>query len=563
MRPAISTPRQLNRSRGLPMKILFATAEVHPLVKTGGLADVCGSLPQALQLLGHDVRLVLPAYPQAVARASEEHALEQVASLELGGERARLLEGVLPGSEVPLYLLDAPGHFRREGSPYVDADGNDWDDNAARFTAFARAVCRVALGKVGLPWVPDVVHCHDWHTGLVPALLSREPRRPSTVFTIHNLAYQGLFPHQTFVELGLPADLWSAEGVEFHGQLSFIKGGLAYADWISTVSPTYADEICRPDMGCGLDGLLRHRRGRLTGILNGADYDLWDPSRDPWIAHSYSAADLEGKRGNKRDLQRRFGLNEDDGVPLIASCGRLVEQKGVDLLVDAIPRLMRRDVQLVVVGTGERRFGDALTQAAAAFPGRVRAHVGYTEELAHQVEAGADMFLMPSRFEPCGLNQLYSLRYGTVPIVRRTGGLADTVVDVDEPDRQAGGANGFHFEAPEAAELLVGVERALEWYRRPAVWRLLATSGMTRDFSWSRSAGRYHDLYRESAPAGGWLRQDEALRRTYFLAPRKRLEASQPELIVVQAERAAERAAASADALTLRRGGRAATRKPA
>jgi starch synthase len=481
------------------MNILFATSEAQPLIKTGGLADVCGSLPVALRRLRHDVRLILPAYPEAVARAG---SLRLAGELDLPGAAypVRLLEGTLPGSQVRLYLVDSPAHYYRNGGPYAGPDGEDWPDNAQRFALLARAAAAVATDRAGLDWRPEVVHCHDWQTGLVPALLSGEPQRPVSVFTIHNLSYQGLFSWEDFQALQLPAELWSMEAMEFHGRFSFIKGGLVFADWLTTVSPTYAREIRTPQHGCGLEGLLQHRAARLTGILNGVDYETWDPAHDPLITERYSAEEPAPKAQNKAALQREFALAEDPRIPLIGHVGRLVEQKGGDLLLATLPQLLEH-AQLIVLGNGQRDVEKALDAAAAKYPGRLAAHVGYSEELAHRIEAAADMFVMPSRFEPCGLNQIYSLRYGTVPIVHCTGGLADTVVDTRKETLADGTATGFVFEAPTAAALWEAIERALALYRRPAEWQRLMHNGMRQDFSWGRSARQYLALYRRPVPA--------------------------------------------------------------
>ncbi|MDE2088911.1 MAG: glycogen synthase GlgA [Gammaproteobacteria bacterium] len=480
------------------MKILFATSEAHPLVKTGGLADVCGSLARALKRQRQDVRLILPAYPPALARAG---ALETAAELDLPGvpHKLRLLQGRLPDSEIVVYLVDSPAHFDRPGGPYSRPDGHDWPDNAQRFAVFARAVTAVALHHAGLSWRPDVVHCHDWQTGLVPALLVDETRRPATVFTIHNLAYQGLFSWETFQSLKVPAGLWSMHAMEFYGRFSFIKGGLVFADWITTVSPNYAREILTPEFGCGLEGLLQHRADRLVGVLNGADYEVWNPAADPLIQQPYSIGIQRLKAINKNVLQLHFDLPQDTDTPLLAHIGRLVEQKGVDLLLEALPQLLSERVQLVVLGSGERRFEAALSKAAAAHRDQMGVHVGYSEELAHRIEAGADVFLMPSRFEPCGLNQIYSQRYGTVPIVRRTGGLTDTVVDANEETLQNKTATGFLFDAPTPQALLETIQRALAMYRRPTLWHKLTSNGMRQNFSWSRSARRYMEIYRRAA----------------------------------------------------------------
>ena len=475
------------------MRILFATAEAHPLMKTGGLGDVCGSLPVALAALGHDVRMALPAYPRAIEQVEELRLLAEV-ELPLAPASVRILSGLLPGTRLPVYLIDSPIHFARDGNPYVDGEGKDWSDNAQRFCVFARAVVAMALDRAGLRWRPEIVHAHDWHAGLVPALLAGEPGRPATVFTIHNLAYQGLFPWETFQALGLPPGLWSVEGVEFWGQMSFMKAGLVFSDRITAVSPTYAREVLDPAQGCGLDGVLRHRKDHLVGILNGCDYGVWDPTQDPLLAAPYSPEDLRPKRANKLALMSRFELTEPD-LPLFAFVSRLVEQKGVDLVLEALSALMHRPLRLLIVGTGERRLATRLQAAAEAYAGQLGVHIGYDEPLAHAVFAGADGFLMPSRFEPCGLTQLYALRYGTVPVVRRTGGLVDTVVDCLADGSNGGVATGFHFVEPTAAAMVGAIDRALVTWGDRAAWRRLQRTGMEQDFSWDRSAQAYMDLY--------------------------------------------------------------------
>jgi len=470
------------------MKVLFVASEAFPLAKTGGLGDICGSLPPALRALQCDVRLLLPGYRDAIAQAGK---LKQIGQLTLPQFPApvNLLEGHLPGTRVPVWLIDFPPAYARLGHPYHDAQGNSWPDNAARFALLARVAVAIAQRQSGLSWQPDIVHCHDWQTGLVPALLARETRRPATIFTIHNLAYQGLFPPETLAALGLPSSLWSFDALEFHGQLSFIKGGLVFADRITTVSPTYAQEIQTPANGYGLDGLLRYRAQHLTGILNGVDTKTWNPARDEFLAAKYSARTLPAKNKNKRVLQKEFGLKLDAKAMLIGTVGRLVHQKGMDLTIDALPTLMRQPIQLVTLGTGERALEQALRTAAAQHPGQCAAMIGYDEALAHRIVAGADAFLMPSRFEPCGLSQLYSLRYGTVPIVRHVGGLVDTVSD---------GKTGIAFDTDDAPTLAAAVLRAQALYRRPTAWRKLMSAGMRQDFSWRHSAQEYLRLYREA-----------------------------------------------------------------
>ncbi len=487
----------------------MASSEAHPLIKTGGLADVAASLPAALVELGHDARLIIPAYPKAVKQVREPKSLCEV-RIPGTHEQVRILGGRLPDSRLQVYLIDAPDHFCREGSPYTDLTGRDWGDNAERFMLFNRILARIAMGMPALGWSPQILHCNDWQTGLAPALMQDTPERPATIFTIHNLAYQGLFDRATFDRLGLSPALWAVNGLEFHQRMSFIKGGLVFSDLVNTVSPTYAEEVCTPRYGCGLDGLLRQLGGRFQGILNGIDYGVWNPQTDTLIHQNYTAEHVNLKVENKLSLQREMGLPRSERTLLFGYIGRLVEQKGVDMILDILPRLLdQRDVQVVLQTTGDLRMERILEDLAAAHPDQVAVHAGYDEARAHRIEAGCDAFLMPSRFEPCGLNQMYSLRYGTVPIVRRTGGLADTVVHAS-PERFADGtATGFLFDEPTAEALWGAVEQALGLYREhPDQWRAMAVAGMGLDFSWQRSAREYEHLYeqalaerREAVPA--------------------------------------------------------------
>jgi starch synthase len=498
------------------MDILFASSEAHPLVKTGGLADVSGSLPRAIKNLKREIRLILPAYPVARTRAG---VLKLVSEVSLPGSQrpVRILHGRVPHTRVQLYLIDAPEYFDRDGGPYSTPLGNDWPDNAARFALFARAVCAVAMNQAGLDWKPDLVHCNDWQTGLVPALLSLQVKRPATVFTIHNLAYQGLFSWEQFKTLQLPRHWWSPDSLEFHDKISFIKGGLVFSDWITTVSPTYAKEIRTAEFGCGLDGLLEHRKDRLTGILNGVDYQVWSPGRDPLLPQTYTLRTLESKQRNKTALQHSFGLPIKTGIALFGHVGRLVEQKGVDLILDLLPALLKRPLQLVFLGTGEARLEQALREAQQQHHDRIGVKIDYDEKLAHLIEAGSDVFLMPSRFEPCGLNQLYSLRYATPPIVRKTGGLADSVVDANGPNLYRQTATGFVFAHAKPRQLLHAIDRALNLFKRKDVWKDLQQTAMRQDFSWSRSASAYVALYEQvlkqrhttgpDRPSSGPLRQ--------------------------------------------------------
>ncbi len=484
------------------MKILFAASEAYPLVKTGGLGDVIHSLPRALGQLGAEVRVVLPAY-RAV--------LEKIDSIRIAGwmavpgagrdHQVRILDAGGGHLDVPLWLVDVPELFDRPGNPYLRPDGHDWPDNAERFTLFSRAVARLAESGEPMGWRPDLVHCHDWQTGMVPAFLSLDSQAPRTLFTIHNLSYAGLFSHQEFQRLALPEAWWSPDAIEFFGNFSMLKAGIVFCDWITTVSPTYAREIQTPAFGYGFEGVLRAMRHKLTGILNGIDTEVWDPATDPHLAARYSLRHryLAGKRENKRELLRQLGAPHDPEAlktPLLGFIGRLVEQKGVDLLLQALPRLLEeREVRLALLGSGEARFENALRELAATHPDRLLLTIGYSEPLAHRIEAGCDLFLMPSRFEPCGLNQLYSLRYGTPPVVHAVGGLADTVVDATPENLEAGRATGFLFHQPSAEALLEAVGRALRLHGDEHRWRRLVRTAMEQDFSWRHSARDYLDLY--------------------------------------------------------------------
>ena len=493
-------------------RILLVASEAHPLIKTGGLGDVAGSLPVALQSLHTDVRLLLPAYRDAVARVGR---LRTVTTVTVPGLDApvRILEGRLPGTSVITWLVDFPPAYDRPGNPYLDPAGQAWPDNAMRFALLAHVAVALALGRTRLHWRPDVVHCHDWQSGLVPALLAPEINRPATVFTIHNLAYQGLFPYETFKALGLPASLWSLDALEFHGQLSFIKGGIAFSDRLTTVSPTYAREIQTPEFGSGLDGLLRLRAERLSGILNGINSQEWNPARDPMIAKPYSTRRLQDKLPNKLALQSELGLRVEAQTSLIGMVGRLVQQKGIDLVLEALPGLMQRPLQLAMLGTGEAAYEAALRAMAARYPGRLAVTIGYDERLAHMIEAGADMFLMPSRFEPCGLNQLYSLRYGTIPIVQHVGGLADTVVDITAENLKTGKATGVVIEEASADALLAAVDHALVLHQNTRRWKQVMCTGMRRDFTWRHSATEYLRLYQQAAPMNRQHQDNEPNRK--------------------------------------------------
>ncbi|MFZ5540147.1 MAG: glycogen synthase GlgA [Pseudomonadota bacterium] len=482
----------------MPQRILFAAAECVPLVKTGGLADVAGALPGALRALGLDVRVLLPGYPQVIAALP---GAKPAARIDALGElpAADVLRAELDNG-VPVYVIDCPPLYDRPGGPYQDPSGEDWADNALRFAQLGRAAAWLLVRGAGPDWRADVLHLNDWHAALGAAYVrfSERPRAP-VLFTVHNLAFQGLFDARWHARLALPASSWSIDGVEFHGKLSFMKAGLQYADAITTVSPTYAREIQSAPLGMGLEGLLAARRDVLHGILNGIDTLRWDPRRDPLIAANYDADSLGAKGANKRALQSRFGLEIDAAKPLAAMVSRLTEQKGADLVADCAEALVDAPAQLVVIGSGERAIELRFEALAARNVGRIGVHIGFDEALAHLAEAGADMLLMPSRFEPCGLNQMYSQRYGTVPIVGATGGLVDSVVDCTEATLADATASGFHIRPIDADGLCAAFERALAAYRDADRWRQLQRNGMARDFGWGRSAAEYARLYAQIA----------------------------------------------------------------
>lgn len=485
------------------MKVLFVASEVYPLIKTGGLGDVVYSLPHALHAQGLDMRLVVPGYRALLQQLS---AVRILGWLEVrGGDEiysVRLLETQHPDFAFPLWVVDCPPLFDRTGNPYVSESGEDWPDNAERFTVFARIVARLGDDALNLGWRPEVMHLHDWQTGLVAAFLHEHGPRPRIVFTIHNLAYGGYFSHEDFVRLHIPSAWWHSEGVEFHGGFSMLKAGIVYADVVTTVSPTYAKEICTPEFGYGLDGLLRAHQGKLHGILNGIDTQVWNPASDAHLPAHYTAGRINpGKARNKRALLQRFlGPIEDIqlNIPVLGLVGRLVEQKGVDWVLAAMPVLLAEtDVRFVLLGSGQTVYEQKLARLAKKHPERVLVEIGYDEPLAHLIEAGADIFLMPSRFEPCGLNQMYSLRYGTPPVVFKTGGLADTVVNVTEATLADGSANGFVFERPGAVAFIGAIRRALKLLRHPVLWRRVQQTGMRQSFDWAHSARQYLSLYSE------------------------------------------------------------------
>lgn len=479
------------------MRVLHVGAEVFPLVKTGGLADVLGALPQALIAQGADVRLLLPGLPAFADAVLHQKTVFEFGPL-FGAARIRLRLGQMPYSHVPAYVIDAPYLYRRDGSPYQASDGSEWGDNLQRFALLGWIGARLAAGELDPEWTPDVMHAHDWHAAMGCAYVAAHPpTRAATVYTVHNLAFQGLFPHADFRLLDLPSRFMAHTGLEFHGQLSFMKAGLKYAKRVTTVSPTYAREIATHEFGVGLDGVIRGRGSEVSGVLNGVDGQVWNPAADNALPAHYSAAQMAGKARCKQALQRELGLAEKPDVPLFGVVSRLTSQKGLDLVLGAVPGLVQRGGQLALQGSGEPGIEAAFREAGKAQPQQVAVRIGYDEAFAHRLIAGADAILVPSRFEPCGLTQMYGLRYGTLPIVRRVGGLADTVVDASAENLRADRATGFVFDAASVSALDAALQRAGDVFTKErSTWEQLQRLAMAQDFSWRGAAAQYLELYR-------------------------------------------------------------------
>jgi starch synthase len=469
------------------MRILFAASEIYPFAKTGGLGDVIAALPVALAAQEMDVRLFLPGYPAVRENIEGQRPSHRLPPF-FGITDARIIKGVLPNG-LKTYVLDIPHFYHRPG-PYGDESGKDWPDNHLRFAALARAAADIPHHDPD--WRPDVVHGHDWHCGLIPAYVRGQgPSRPLSVLTIHNIAYQGLFPPAILPDIGLPAESFSVNGVEFHGKVGFLKAGLYYADALTTVSPSYADEIQKPEQGCGLDGLLRARARNMTGILNGIDDLIWNPATDRHLAAKYDVRSLQLKTVNRAALLDEMKLSARPGRPVFGVISRLVHQKGVDLLLEAAPEILREGAALIILGTGDKNLENRCSELAGHWPGQAAFLSGYDEALAHRIVGGADAIIVPSRFEPCGLVQLYGLRYGTLPVVRRTGGLADTVTDM----------TGIVFDGMTAPSLAGALRHACDRFSRPELWRKMQRNAMGRDFSWTSAARKYVGLYKSRASA--------------------------------------------------------------
>lgn len=493
-------------------KILFVSSELHPFAKTGGLGDVSNSLPKALKNLHQDVRVLIPAYPFAIQKTE---SIKYVAKIQLPDQgfpghhgfnsnlsqpsSVAIIETKLPGSHVKVWMVENE-IYNRSGGPYLDEDGQEWEDNDHRFALLNYVAVEIAMGRSNLNWQAEIVHSNDWQTGLISALLEQEHRlkskaRPATVFTIHNMAHMGIFSRSSFDKLKLYPSLWNHHELEFHDQYSFIKGGLVFSDRINTVSPTYAKEIQTEEFGYGLHGLLTYRNKRLSGILNGIDMKEWNPAKDQMIKKNYSIQTIADKKSNKTALQKHFNLPQKKKSLLLGMVARLVYQKGVDLLLENMADILNLPVQIVILGSGDLELESRLKQWALKHPDKIQIQIGYDEALSHLIEAGADAFLMPSRFEPCGLNQLYSLRYGTIPIVRETGGLADTVTHASKDNLSNQTATGIMFNETKGSTLFDAINLTNLLYHDKKIWKRLMINGMKQEFSWKESAKHYLELY--------------------------------------------------------------------
>jgi len=474
------------------MKILHVASEVYPLVKTGGLADVVFALPRAQKALGMTVRLLVPGYPAVLDELTQLKPVADVGSV-FGAACVRVLSGKLEAGDLEIYVVDSPSLFGRSGKPYTGPDGKDWADNHKRFGLLAWIGAHLADGDIDRAWRPDIVHAHDWHAGLTPAYMAENPaQRAKSVFTIHNLAFRGLFPFGESADLGFSCRSGLPHQFEFFGYISFLKAGLRYANKVTTVSPTYAREILTESMGFSMQGVLKNRGSDFTGILNGLDYDVWNPETDQDIKQTYSAKNPAGKLECKRALRQEFGLEQNDAAPLFGVVSRLADQKGLDLVLAAIPQILALGGQLLVLGSGDPALEQGFSKAAMANPGRIACYIGYDEKLSHRLIAGVDSLLVPSRFEPCGLTQIMALRYGTLPVVRRTGGLADTIEQVTENS-----GDGFLFDDPKTDALCGALRAAAGTFSQPDTWSGAIQRAMEKNFSWDTSASRYAALYKE------------------------------------------------------------------
>ena len=484
------------------MRILFVTSEAFPLIKTGGLADVSGSLPAALQDINADVRILIPGYPAVLNKLANPRFLTTISNLPNVGA-VNLIIGEMPETKVPVMAIESVGLYQRDGGPYVDATGKDWDDNPTRFGILSLVAAILSDEKSPLAdWVPDITHCNDWQTGLTPAFMHfmsarrTQMKQAKSVLSIHNLAFQGCYGAEWVGRLGLPADSYQINGVEYYGQLSFLKAGIFYADGLSTVSPNYAKEIQTEAYGFGMQGLLTARGKEIHGILNGLDTQEWNPATDPYLAKHYDVNNLDGKQAVKQALQNKLGLKVQAETPLLGVVSRLTYQKGLDMLLSCAEALIKEhNCQLALLGSGDTNFEQGYRELAKRFPNQVSVTIGYNEELSHQIMAGCDIFIMPSRFEPCGLNQMYGLRYGTPPIVTNTGGLADSVQDCNEINLKNKTATGFVMPKADPKALVSAIARALSFYQDESKWKSIKENGMRQNLDWTKSAKAYLTMY--------------------------------------------------------------------
>lgn len=476
------------------MRVLFVTSEVYPLAKSGGLADVSRALPIALERSGVDVRILMPGYSSALANL-EAPCIKARLPAELGVQNSFLIGGKLPGSGIPVFLIYAPTLYERPGGLYQDPSHRDWEDNPRRFSYLARVAAYLATGNVA-QWKADLVHANDWHAALVPLFLRMTGNtRPATILTIHNLAFQGNFSPTALEQANIPERFFTVDGMEFHGNVSFLKAGVRFSDKITTVSPRYCNEVMTPEHSCGFEGLLKSRERDFTGILNGIDDQDWNPATDKSLAQRYNLHDLSGKRVCKSDLQEKLGLSIAPATPVLGFVSRITQQKMADILVECVPGIMALGAQLVIVGDGDASLLEDLAQLQARYSGQLALR-SYDEILAHRLQAGCDILLAPARYEPCGLTQMYAQRYGTIPIVRATGGLADTVKDTLSTVTQSA-ATGFLFDEISVSGLMAAITRAHLLFSEKFTWRRLQINAMSQDFSWRKSAASYAALYRE------------------------------------------------------------------
>ena len=482
------------------MRVLFATSEAYPLIKTGGLADVSGALPKAISQLAEfkgDIKLLIPGYSAVLAKLIN---MQTTATIEILGEVCTLITGNMPDSGLTIIAIKNASLYERAGGPYSDENGLDWADNALRFGVLSRVASLLCSAQSPISnWLPDLIHCNDWQTGLAPAYMKLvDHAKTKSIQSVHNLAFQGCFDASWLTKLELPAEHFNINGFEYFEQISFLKAGLFYADLLSTVSPTYAQEIQTKQFGFGLEGLLQSRAADLTGIVNGIDTQEWNPATDVHLIKHYSKSRITGKQTVKRALQQQLGLQIDANAPLLGIVSRLTYQKGLDVLPEIMPQLVKQGCQFAILGSGDKALEAHFNELAESFPNQVSMNTGYHEHLSHNIMAGSDIFIMPSRFEPCGLNQLYGLAYGTPPIVSLTGGLADSVCDTNELSLKNNSATGFVVKNVNYGSIFVTIQRAIKVWNDKKTWRKIQKNGMQRDISWDSSASAYLELYKKT-----------------------------------------------------------------